>query len=95
MPLFRKQRGHLDESLKTTVIVKDIDQLKRFIMADWEMWIGAIREDGTPFTDFDIKIEPYYGGCDYRCGWYTQIVSTTLMRKDRFDAVGFLSEPLE
>lgn len=96
MPLFRKHRRSLDESLRTTTIVKNMQELRKRIYEDWEMWEGALRkEDGEPFSIdiFDIKIEPYYGECDYRCGWYTQIVSADLEEKEKFMAIGFLSEP--
>jgi hypothetical protein len=95
MPLFRNKRGTLEESLTTTVIIKTMDELKKHIWIDYEIWRGAIRKDGTPLEDFDIKIEPYYGECDYRCGWYTQIVSINAEDKNRFDTIGFLSEPLD
>jgi hypothetical protein len=97
MPLYRKQRGTLEDSLKTTTIVKNLDQIKDAIYEDFKMWEGALKKDGSKFSkdSFNIKIEPYYGECDYRCGWYTQLVSANLMEKDRFDATGYLSEPLE
>jgi hypothetical protein len=95
MPLFRIHRGQLSDSLKTTVIVKNKEDLKKAILKEWETWKNAIRKDGSPISDFDIKIEPYIGNLDERCGWYTQIVSCNFERKDRFDAVGFLSEPME
>lgn len=96
MALYRKHRGTLEESLKTTVIIKNINDLKKVIFEDWEMWRNAERSDGTKLTDdFQIKIDPYYGACDYRCGWYTQIVSANIDTIGRFDACGYLSEPLE
>jgi hypothetical protein len=98
MPLFRKHRGSLKDSLKTTVIVKNLNQLKDAIYEDWVMWEGALRKnDNEPFSKniINIKIEPYYGDLDERCGWYTQIVSADLEIKGKFMAIGFLSEPLE
>lgn len=97
MPLFRNHRHTLEESLQTTVIIKNIDNLREVIYEDWKMWEGALRKnDDKPLSkdNFDIKVSPYFGECDYRCGWYTQIVSADLVVKGRFDAIGFLSEPL-
>lgn len=96
MALFRKHRGQLDDSLKTTVIVKNLDDLRNAIYEDWEMWEDALKKDGLPFNknSFDIKYEPYGNHPDRRCGWYTQIVSADLEKKGEFMAIGFLSEPL-
>lgn len=97
MALFRKHRGSLADSLKTTVIVKNMHHLRDAIYEDWAMWEGALRKkDDKPFSKdcFNIKIEPYYGDIDERCGWYTQIVSADLEVKDEFMAIGYLSEPL-
>lgn len=95
MALYRKHRGTLEESLKTTIIVRNWEELKKAIFEDWEMWRNAERADGTKLTDnFTVKIEPYYGDCDYRCGWYTQIVSANIENINEFHACGFLSEPL-
>lgn len=98
MPLFRKQRGSLQESLKTTVIVKSMDQLKDAIYEDWSMWEGALRKnDAEPFSKdiINLKIEPYHQYLDERCGWYTQIVSADPQVKGEFILVGFLSEPMD
>ena len=97
MPLFRKHRGSLKDSLETTIIVKDIADLRKAIYEDWAEWEGALNVDNKPFTkdSFKIKIVAYYGECDYRCGWYTQLVSADLIEPDKFMVVGFLSEPME
>ncbi len=96
MPLYRKHRGSLDDSLKTTVIVKNWHDLRDIIYEDWEQWEDSLRKDGLPFNknSFDIKIEPYMGKLDPRCGWYTQMVSCDLMEKGKYMAIGFLSEPM-
>ena len=96
MPLYRKHRSTLSESLKTTVIVKNLYDLRDFIYEDWKMWEGALKKDGQPFTkhSFDIKLERY-GEMDDRCGWHTHIVSADLEETGKFMAIGFLSEPLE
>ncbi len=97
MPLFRNHRGLLADSLKTTVIVKNMDDLRSCIYKSWEMWEGALRKgDTTGFSRecFDIKIEPYGSGFDERCGWYTQIVCADLEEKEKFLPVGWLSEPM-
>ncbi len=98
MPLFRKQRGSLADSLETTAIVKNIEDLRNLIYEDWEMWDGAIRKndiEGFSRDNFDIKIEKYGAGIDLRCGWYTHLVSADLEEKGKFMAIGYLSEPLD
>lgn len=95
MPLFRKPRRELNESLETTIVVKNLDDLRQAIYEDWEMWEGHLTKDGRDFNkdSFDIKIEEY-GGLDKRCGWYTHLVSANLLNKKEFMCVGFLSEKL-
>ena len=85
MPLFRKHRGSLEDSLKTTIVVKNMAHLKQCIKDDWEPWMVN--------KDFKIQIDTYYGACDFRCGWYTQLVLADLLAKDTFVPVGYLSEP--
>ena len=80
MPLFRFHKGSLDESLRTTVTIKNVVELMRLLVKhNWE---------------YDhIEIEPYPDGqnCfDPRCGWYTHIV---ICIKDNVRLpAGFLSE---
>jgi hypothetical protein len=96
MALYRKYGGSFTESLKASVIVKSIDDIRNIIYEDWIMWEGALRKnDDIPFNkeSFDIKIENYI--FDPRSGWYTQIVSADLQIKGEFMAIGFLSEPLD
>lgn len=82
MPLFRSLRGSLDESLKTTVIVKTHEDLIKNI----NKYPFLIQNES-----YEIKIDDY---CfDDRIGWYTQIVLANIFEKDKFHPVGFLSEP--
>ena len=73
-----------------------MDELRNVIYEDWKMWEGAIKKDGEKFTkdSFQIKIYPYFGKLDKRCGWYSQMVAADLEEKDKFIPLGFLSEPM-
>lgn len=90
MPLLREHRGSLSESLKTTIIVKNVDDLRKAIQNAYAMWFGYPR-----FHDFTIKISPYpaLGKMDDRIGWYTQIVTFDMI-DGIYHVFGFLSEPL-
>jgi hypothetical protein len=99
MPLFRRHRGQLDSSLLTTVIVKNIDELRSEIINDWEMWLGHPEAAHSNFKEFTVKV--FIPGdlsikesFDPRCGWYTHYVTADLLCKDEFQIVGFLSEPM-
>lgn len=90
MALFRKHRGMLEDSLKTTVIVKTHGELVQALFNDSEQWPSMNR-------DFKVKIEPYPNmeNCfDKRCGWYTQMVLSDRHEEGKFQPEGFLSEPL-
>lgn len=92
MALFRKHRGSLDESLKTTIIVKSKKDLIRIILDDYnESGYRPIELFGE---NIEIKIEPYCG-LDLRCGWYTQLVMSDAIEKGFFTVSGYLSEPLD
>lgn|GEM_PF-3717940 len=98
MPLFRFHRGCLEESLKTTVIVKNREELKKIIYDNW--WPWSDNDQVKNYPDFSIKIETSYNvsldKCfDPRCGWYQHYVSVDIMEKGKFNITGFLSEPLE
>lgn len=54
MPLFRFHRGGLEESLKTTVIVRSISELKNIIHDNWSAWNEC--DQIKNLHDFDIKI---------------------------------------
>ena len=92
MPLYRKHRGSLSDSLLTTVIVKNIEELKKVILLDWDAWIDVEGSHVDNVKGFIVKVNPY-GHLDIRCGWYTHLVSADLMIKNEFMPVGFLSEP--
>lgn len=99
MPLFRRHRGGLDESLATTVIVKNIADLKAEITKDWEMWLDHPAAAHSNFKTFDVKVFvpfelPIENSFDPRCGWYTHYVSADIMCKGEFHMVGMLSEPM-
>lgn len=90
MPLFRFHRGGLDESLKTTILVKTFDDLKKALLADFE---------GQPFYptwDVKITVNPYPSednNFDHRIGWFTQMVKGNVYDEDKMHPIGFLSEP--
>lgn len=91
MPLFRFHRGGLHDSLATTVIVRDINHLKSIIAASLDDFISKK-------LDFKIKVEAYPSkeSCfDKRIGWFTQIVTSNILEKDKFHVEGFLSEPFK
>lgn len=100
MPLFRFHRGGLIESLKTTVIVKDLEELKEVIMHGWINWLGFAGATPSNFKDFDVQIiNPFDSRnvietFDPRCGWYTHYVSTDILEKGKFLIEGFISEHL-
>ncbi len=94
MPLFREHRGGLSESLETTVVVKNKEELLKHLEILWSVWrVSGLTRSLTTY-DITIKIEPY-GGFDRRCGWYTQMVWADMLIKDEFAPMGFLSEPME
>lgn len=83
MALFRKHRGQLIDSLKTTIIVNSLDDLRKLI------------QEGN--VDIQIKVEayPHLESCfDKRIGWYTHIVLSDRFAAGEFQPEGFLSEPL-
>lgn len=93
MPLFRFHRGSLEESLKTTIVVKTFNDVVKAIVMSFNdetlakpMW-GA---------KFQIKAYPEeYDNFDPRTGWYMHMVLTNIYEEDKMQPVGFLSEPLE
>lgn len=93
MPLFRFHRGGLQDSLNTTVIVKNLHELLRIVLNASELQLPI---DSAKWPA-KINIEPYPSeeNCfDSRIGWYTQIVTVNLCEEDKMHPVGFLSEPL-
>jgi hypothetical protein len=100
MPLFRRQRATLEDSLKTTIIVRNKQELREEIKKDWEMWFGHPGAAHCNFNDFNVKVFIPYDlplelCFDARCGWFCHYVSADLMCKDEYMMVGFLSEPME
>ena len=80
MPLFREHRGQLIDSLKTTVIVNNMNELYAHLTKIFDL------------KYMRIVIEPYPAegeNFDKRIGWYTQII---ILEED--GVLGFLSEPL-
>jgi hypothetical protein len=90
MALFRFHRGGLQESLLTTKIVKNKDEL-----------LQLIKDEFKEFEGLEVKeiiIERYadqFGNnFDYRIGWYTHIVKAKLEPIENEQVIGFLSEDL-
>lgn len=89
MPLFRFHQASLKDSLQTTIIVKNQDELLTAIKNHYQ--------ECANISDFEIeRIESYPPdlGFDKRIGWYTQVVVIRSPEhlKSSFVA-GFLSEP--
>jgi|HubBroStandDraft_2_1064218.scaffolds.fasta_scaffold16400_3 hypothetical protein len=98
MPLFRQHRGSLKSSLKTTIIVKNKDDIKNAILNfyfDFLIDTDSGPKDEKSLENMEIKIEPYFGQLDERCGWYTQMVSIRFSERTNYCLLGFLSEPLD
>jgi hypothetical protein len=91
MPLFRFHRGQLDDSLKTTVIVKNMTDLMTVIKQSYDMFKGEKNNNFGIITGF----YPDEHNCfDKRCGWFTQLVTCDILERGIFLPEGFLSEPL-
>lgn len=84
MAIFRFYRGELSDSLKTSVIVKNKDELKNILE---KTLFGS-----DPITD--MLIEKYGDGFDYRIGWYTYIVNIKYLSGIESLPMGYLSENL-
>lgn len=91
MPLFRFHRGSLKESLKTTVVVKDLNDIVKALFSSMSehfflgrTWSG--RFEIIPYPDDETNF-------DARIGWYTHLVSCNIYHKDQMTPIGFLSEP--
>ncbi len=93
MPLFRFHRGQLDESLKTTIIVKTFGDMVKEIVMSFDPEMLRKQQWGAKF-----KIIPYPSednNFDKRIGWYTHMVLANIYEEDKMHPVGFLSEPFE
>lgn len=94
MALFRFHRGGLDESLKTTIIVKTFNDMVKAILFDCD--ISKIIEKPTWGAQFSVKPYPEESNnFDSRIGWYTYMVAANIYEEDKMHPIGFLSEPLE
>lgn len=97
MPLFRFHRGGLQDSIDTTIIVKDLYDLHRTCQpfVNEMFWMKAP-------DDFTLEISPYPSAddCfDRRIGWYTHIVLLNInnpcnphIKNINAVPIGFLSE---
>lgn len=89
MPLFRHHRGGLADSLKTTIIVKDIRDLLDKIIKDFDRnWYIFNPKEIIIKIDEDEVF-------DARCGWYSHYVLVKGLYDDKFQCVGYVSEPLD
>jgi hypothetical protein len=91
MALFRFQRGSLEESLKTTIIVNNINDLLERIIK--ELNANGLKGEKESIGKYGIEIGQHQS-FDNRCGWYTHLVSCRI-GNGNFFAIGFLSEPLD
>ncbi|MGB2629071.1 MAG: hypothetical protein WAK20_19960 [Candidatus Acidiferrum sp.] len=68
MTRFREHRGHYDDSMKTVVSCRSLDELERIakeVLAPFPISSGQFE---------GIEVKPY-GGVDPRNGWDTHIVT--------------------
>lgn len=93
MALFRFHRGSLDESLKTTIIVKTLTDVIRAIVMSFDENMIKTQKWGAKFEIIPYPSES--NNFDKRIGWYTHMVLTNMFEEDKMHPVGFLSEPLE
>jgi hypothetical protein len=74
---FRHHRGGLEDSLKTTIEVKSLEELMVHLDAGWKCYGKAIEE---------IKFD--YVGMDERIGWDTYYVLQRLQGEDQWTVAG-------
>lgn len=72
MPLFRPHRGGYKESIRESVIVKKIDDIKDYL---------RVLYDIPDNKKFDIQVDDTMI-FDERCGWDAHIVSTNNFTND-------------
>ncbi len=99
MPLFRFHRGSLQDSLNTTVLVKNMEELHQAC----QPFISQMFWMKDP-CDFTLEISPYpskFNNFDNRIGWYTHIVCLTIncpsnenINNINSAPIGFLSEAI-
>lgn len=92
MPLFRFHRGGLEESLKTTVIVRNDIELCKVIANSFDY---KMLEKNTWKARMQVNPYPDKDNFDPRIGWFTHIVLVNIFEEDKMHPIGFLSEPLE
>ena len=91
MALFRFHKGSFQESILTTVIVKDIKELIEICAHDW-IETSPLFCLGTQYQwHLRITRETMF---DERCGWYSHFVIFGI-KPDECYPVGFISEPLD
>ena len=90
MPLFRFQRRTLSESLATTIIVNNVDELLEKLAQYWEER-GITTRDLMYQWQCAVDKEQAF---DLRCGWYTHRVVFQVRNSDPM-VCGFLSEPFQ
>lgn len=81
MALFRFHRSGLEESLRTTKVVKSLPEL-----------LTLLEENDIDYDSVQINPYPEKGSVDWRIGWYTHIV--LIEQGGEVYPVGFLSESL-
>jgi len=97
MALFRRARALLIDSLLTSVIIKNIDQLKEVLILDYYDWYG--HNKNIDLTKMKIKIELPPGinlqdSLEKETGWFLHPVMADILNQDEYHLVGYLSEPL-
>lgn len=93
MPLFRFHRGQLEDSLKTTIVVKTFNDMVKAIVNSFDQKMLSEQKWGAAF-----KIIPYPeegNNFDSRIGWYTHMVLSNIYEEDKMHPIGFLSEPFQ
>jgi hypothetical protein len=94
MPLFRLHRGELRESLKTTIIVKTLNDVVKAIVMNDDFCNKNLKQTWGA----TVCVKPYpneENNFDTRIGWYTHAVLANIYKKDEMVIIGFLSEPLK
>lgn len=84
MPLFRFNRKTLDESLKTAIIVTNIDDIIKAALEEF---------DNIPHTNYGLKVSINYNRLNLIVnGWLNHKVCMNLYMDKIMTPIGFLSE---
>ncbi len=94
MALFRQHRGGLAESLESTIIVKNKQELLEHLLLVVNSWLIPEAPRSALYHIPTIRITSH-NRLDPRCGWYSELVTADMLIKDEFIPMGFLSEPLD